>query len=140
MRRIKKIIIHCSATPKGMPFTIEDVRRWHVKGNGWKDVGYHYVIHLDGSVHAGRDENEVGAHCAGHNYDSIGICYIGGVSADGSKPEDTRTPEQRNSLKRLAADLLKRYPGTTLHGHNEFNPRKACPSFRVNSQFTIHNS
>lgn len=130
-RDIRKIILHCSATPKGKPFTVDDVRRWHKVGNGWSDIGYHYVIHLDGSIHPGRPEDIPGAHCAGHNADSIGICYIGGLSADGKRPEDTRTPEQRVAMETLTAELQRRYPGATLHGHNEFNPRKACPSFKV---------
>ena len=64
MRKISKIIIHCSATPEGRNNTIEDIERWH-KARGWKSVGYHYVIHLDGSVHPSRSEDEVGAHCSG---------------------------------------------------------------------------
>lgn len=130
MRRIDKIILHCSATPEGKPFTVEDIRRWH-KGNGWSDIGYHYVVHLDGSVHAGRPESMVGAHCRGYNGSSIGVCYIGGLTKDGRKPKDTRTPAQKTAMEFLVAELMRRYPGATLHGHNEFNPMKACPCFKV---------
>lgn len=77
MRKINEIIIHCSATPEGRNFTVQQIRDWHVKGNGWRDIGYHYVIYLDGSVHRGRPENRVGAHCTGHNANSMGVCYIG---------------------------------------------------------------
>ena len=130
MRKINKIILHCSATREGKPFTIDDIRRWH-KERGWKDVGYHYVIHLDGSVHAGRAESVIGAHCKGYNRNSIGICYIGGLTADGAFPKDTRTIAQKHSMKRLIEELQTRYPGATVHGHNEF-AAKACPGFKVN--------
>ena len=132
MRKIRKIIIHCSTTAEGRDFTVEDIRRWHRQGNGWSDIGYHYVIHLDGSIHAGRPESRIGAHCAGHNADSIGICYVGGLAADGKTPKDTRTPEQCAAIDWLCDDLLTRYPGARLYGHRDLNPGKACPSYEVN--------
>ena len=77
MRSIDKIIIHCSATPPHKDFSAEDIRDWHVKGNKWSDIGYHYIVKLDGSMEYGRPIEVPGAHCKGHNQDSIGICYIG---------------------------------------------------------------
>lgn len=132
MRKIRKIIIHCSATPEGRHHTVEDLRRWHRNGNGWRDIGYHYVIYLDGSIHPGRPESRIGAHCEGHNTDSIGICYIGGVASDGRTPKDTRTPAQRHSMEQLVAQLKARYPEAVVKGHSYYNPSKACPSFDVN--------
>ena len=129
MRKIRKIILHCSATAEGRAFTIDDIRRWHIRGNGWKDIGYHYVVHLDGSIHQGRKEEAVGAHCRGHNHDSIGVCYIGGAAADGATPKDTRTPQQRAALDRLVGDLQGRYPEAGVYRHRELNPGKTCPSF-----------
>ena len=129
MRKISKIILHCSATPEGKPFTVDDIRRWH-KAKGWRDIGYHYVIHLDGSIHPGRPESKTGAHCRGQNRCSIGICYIGGVASDGRTPKDTRTPAQRKAMTSLISELQRRYPDATLHGHYEF-AAKACPSFLV---------
>jgi N-acetylmuramoyl-L-alanine amidase len=78
MRDLKRIILHCTATPEGKHFDVDTIRRWHVKDRGWKDIGYHYVIYLDGSVHEGRPVDQVGAHTSGHNKDSIGIVYVGG--------------------------------------------------------------
>ena len=132
MRKIKEIIIHCSATPEGKDFTVQDIDRWH-RQRGWRGIGYHYVIYRDGSVHAGRSLQIVGAHCKGHNAMSIGICYIGGLSKDG-KPKDTRTPEQKQALKALVMKLKKDYPNATIHGHNEF-AAKACPCFDVRKEF-----
>lgn len=133
MRPINKIIIHCSATPEGRGNTVEDIRHWHVAGNGWRDIGYHYVVHLDGSVHAGRPDADTGAHTSGHNHDSIGVCYVGGMSADMKAPKDTRTDAQKTALRRLVGELLARYPGATVHGHREF-AAKACPSFDVQAE------
>lgn len=78
MRKIDEIILHCSATPEGREHDVEDIRRWHVDGRGWSDVGYHYIILLDGTVQAGRPVNIQGAHCKGQNKTTVGICYIGG--------------------------------------------------------------
>ena len=137
MRAITKIIIHCAATPEGKHFTVEQIRQWHVKGNGWSDIGYHFVIYLDGSVHRGRPIEKVGAHTKGYNANSIGICYVGGCSADGKKPKDTRTEAQRSALIKLVAELRSQFPGATVHGHNEF-ANKACPSFDVSKEFPNH--
>lgn len=133
MRKISKIIIHCSATPEGRDNTIEDIDRWH-KARGWKGVGYHYVIHLDGSIHPGRDEDEVGAHCSGENSKSIGICYIGGLARDCSTPKDTRTEAQKRSLLELLKELKERYPNATIHGHKEFAD-KDCPCFDAKYEY-----
>lgn len=129
MRKINEIIIHCSATPEGKDFTVDDIRRWHL-ARKFSDIGYHYVVYRDGSVHKGRAENLVGAHCLGHNANSIGICYIGGVSADGKTPKDTRTPQQKIALRQLVNQLRFYYPDASVHGHNEYSS-KACPSFNV---------
>ena len=129
MRQITQIIIHCSATPEGRDYTVADIDRWH-RARGFRQIGYHYVIYRDGSIHIGRPLNEAGAHCQGHNAHSVGICYIGGLAKDGRTPKDTRTPEQRNSLQTLLHQLREDFPQATIHGHYEFAP-KACPSFRV---------
>ena len=139
MRQINKIILHCSDTPKGKHFDIDEIRRWHVEGNGWDDIGYHYLIYLDGSIHKGRPLNIMGAHTRGQNKNSIGICYVGGASNIKNKnkkfpPEDTRTPQQKESLFKLIDELMCTYKGATLHGHNEF-ANKACPSFSVADEY-----
>lgn len=133
MRKIDKIIIHCAATPEGKPFTVADIDRWHRK-RGFRCIGYHHVIYLDGSIHKGRPVEQIGAHCTGQNARSIGICYIGGCAKDGKTPKDTRTEAQRAALKQLVKELKASYPKATIHGHNEF-ANKACPSFNVQKEF-----
>ena len=138
MRVINKIIIHCAATPEGKDYTVDQIRQWHTspkpKGNGWKDIGYHFVIYRDGSVHPGRPIEQIGAHTSGYNANSIGICYIGGCAKDGKTPKDTRTTEQKAALVKLVTELRRRFPNASVHGHNEF-ANKACPSFNVQKEF-----
>ena len=131
MREINKIILHCTATPEGRHVDVDTIRRWH-KERGFVDIGYHYVVYLDGSVHHGRPEERMGAHCLGYNAKSIGVCYVGGLDADG-RPKDTRTPAQRDALRRLVASLREKFPRASLHCHNEF-ANKECPCFSI-SQF-----
>ena len=135
-RTIKEIIVHCAATPEGKHFTVDDVKKWH-KQQGWSDIGYHYVIHLDGSIHLGRDVDKIGAHCAagGHNTYSIGVCYIGGCAADGKTAKDTRTPEQKDSLLYILKELKKLYPNAKIYGHHDFDKGKACPSFDARNEY-----
>lgn len=132
MRKIDKIIIHCSAMPEGKDFTVEQIRQCHL-ARGFSDIGYHIVIYRDGSIHKGRPIEQVGAHTTGQNAHSIGICYIGGNTADNKTPKDTRTEAQRLALIKLVRDLKASYPSATIHGHNEF-AAKACPSFNVQKE------
>tara|TARA_R110002126_G_scaffold202624_1_gene349982 strand:+ start:1043 stop:1456 length:414 start_codon:yes stop_codon:yes gene_type:complete len=134
MRTIKEIIVHCSATPEGRDVKTETVRGWHVNERGWSDIGYHWVVELDGSVNKGRDESRSGAHAKGHNRASIGVCYIGGVDAD-MKAKDTRTDKQKEALHCLIMEDLKgRYPDAVVLGHNDISS-KACPSFNAKEEY-----
>ncbi len=129
------LIIHCSATPEGKDFSRDDIERMH-KQKGWRAIGYHWVIELDGTVVNGRDldadgdvMDEFGAHAYGYNSSSYGLCYIGGVD-DNGKPKDTRTQEQLISMQLKCAELIANYGITRIIGHNEVSS-KACPSFNV---------
>lgn len=140
MRTIKEIILHCSATPEGRDYTVADIDHWHqARGFGLQGyhIGYHFVIYRDGSIHTGRPLELPGAHCRGHNANSIGICYIGGLvrqrcppRGDVYLPKDTRTPAQRSALRNLIAELQKQFPAATLHCHHEY-ANKACPGFTI---------
>lgn len=133
-RNIKELIVHCSATPEGKDFTVSQIREWHLQ-RGFSDIGYHYVIYRDGSIHIGRDESVIGAHCTGHNTNSIGVCYIGGCASDGKTPKDTRTTEQKQSLVKLLKELKTKYPQASIHGHRDFSS-KACPSFDATKEYS----
>ena len=133
-RKIKEIIVHCSATPEGKDYSVDTIRKWHLQ-RGFADIGYHYIIYRDGSIHTGRDESVIGAHCKGHNSNSIGVCYIGGVAVDGKTPKDTRTTEQKQSLVKLLKELKAKYPQASIHGHRDFSS-KACPSFDATKEYS----
>ena len=134
MRKIDEIIVHCAATPEGKDYTVAQIDRWH-KERGFDCIGYHYVIYRDGSVHKGRSEERQGAHCVGHNAHSIGVCYIGGLSADGTQPQDTRTPEQKTALTNLLTKLKERFPDATIRSHRDF-AKKDCPCFDATREYS----
>lgn len=134
-RNIKEIIVHCSATPEGKDYTVSQIKQWHL-ARGFSDIGYHYVIYRDGSLHTGRSESIAGAHCTGHNTISIGICYIGGYAIDGKTPKDTRTQQQKDTLLRLLKELKRKYPAAKIHSHKDF-ANKACPSFDATKEYAL---
>lgn len=132
MRKINEIIVHCTATQDGKNIKVEDINRWH-KQRGWNMIGYHYVVYLDGTIHQGRSEEQIGAHCLKHNTNSIGVVYVGGLDTNG-KPKDTRTEAQKKGLRKLLTELKHKYPKATIHGHKDFAP-KACPSFDATKEY-----
>ncbi len=127
------IAIHCSASLPSPDTDVKTIDRWH-RQRGFTMVGYHYVIRTDGEVQKGRDEGAIGAHVVGHNADSIGICLVGGVDANGpsGKPVDNFSKEQMLSLLVLLKELRAKYPKAAIQGHRDFpKVAKACPSFSV---------
>ena len=92
-RNIRYLVVHCSATPEGREHTAQDIELWH-RQRGFEGIGYNYIVRLDGTIEEGRDVNKIPAHVEGHNKDSIGICYIGGIDKNTLQPKDTRTPAQ----------------------------------------------
>lgn len=138
-RTITEIIVHCTATPEGKDYTVDDIRRWHTTpvskgGRGWSDIGYHYIIDRYGHVYEGRDVDVSGAHCTGHNSHSIGVAYVGGCASNGRDAKDTRTLAQKTALLHLLSDLRKLYPRAKIHGHRDF-AAKACPSFDATKEY-----
>ena len=132
MRKITELIVHCADTPEGRDVRAAEIRKWH-KAKGWNDIGYHYVIDIDGTVEPGRPVEQMGAHCASHNTNSIGICYVGGCDAKG-KPKDTRTDAQKASLLLLLKFLKAQHPDAKIYGHRDF-AAKACPCFDAKAEY-----
>jgi N-acetylmuramoyl-L-alanine amidase len=120
------IVIHCSATPASHDVDAKEIDRWH-RAKGWLKIGYHFVIKRDGTVQKGRDLDAVGAHVAGFNHCSVGVCVVGGMDKDNKHPEDNFTLAQRQALHCLLTDLEALYPSAALVGHWELDPKKACP-------------
>lgn len=109
----------------------EEIDRWH-RENGWNGIGYHYVIRRDGRIETGRNIYEAGAHCKGHNIDSIGICLVGGIQ-DGTKNKAVcdYTDRQWEALKKLVLELKAKFPNASIVGHCDYEPKKTCPNFNV---------
>lgn len=141
-RSVDLIVIHCSATPPTTHVDVKVIDRWH-RARGWLGCGYHYVIRRDGELEEGRPLNEAGAHAAGFNRNSIGICLAGGVNAKG-KAENNFEGVQFKTLKSLVYQLKCLYPDARVVGHRDLSPDlngdgvitpnewfKQCPSFNV---------
>ena len=136
MRKLTRIILHCSATEEGKKYYLEDIKRWHMDGNGWIDVGYHFVIELDGKLRQGRDLDVCGSHTRYHNSSTIGVCYIGGLK--NGEPIDTMTSMQELTWLELVRSLRVVFGNLSVHGHNEYSD-KACPSFDVQTKYGFLN-
>lgn len=133
-RYINRIIVHCTATPEGRVETVQSIRNMHL-ANGWSDIGYHYLIGLNGERWNGRNVNTVGAHCNGYNANSIGVCYVGGVDKN-LKTKDTRTQKQKDALLAILKDLRRLYPKAKICGHRDLDKQgKECPSFDATSEY-----
>ena len=115
---VRFIAVHCSATRPTALMGVRDIHRMHVE-RGFACVGYHYVIKRDGTIERGRPEDKMGAHVEGHNRDSLGVCLIGGIDADG-KAKNNFTQDQFDSLKSLLLSLHGKYPKAVIQGHRDF--------------------
>ena len=120
---INTIVVHCSDSPHGRGDNAETIHKWH-KRRGWDGIGYHWVILEDGTVQAGRPEYWKGAHCKGHNVDSIAICLVG---------VDDFTLDQLAALRLLIGEVMDRHNGIDdIVGHCDLDSKKTCPNFDVN--------
>ena len=157
-RRVTGLVVHCSANAEGVDIGAKEIKKFHIEKRGWCDIGYHFVIRIDGTIEPGRDLNKAGAHVADHNANTIGICYVGGLEGTRNskgqivtkkKPngrdiaKDTRTPEQKDSLRWLLTQLAALLPSVrTIKGHRDYSPDlngngtiepreyiKSCPCF-----------
>ena len=129
MRRITLIIIHCSATPEGRSLDFETCRNDHIRHRGFRDIGYHFYITRDGTIHPGRPLEQVGAHCRNHNRHSIGICYEGGLSGNG-RPADTRTLPQKGAMLALLRELKRIFSPCPHRGPPGPEPAERLPLLR----------
>ncbi|MCD7925246.1 MAG: N-acetylmuramoyl-L-alanine amidase [Bacteroides sp.] len=135
MRTVTLIIIHCSATPEGRSLDFEACRYDHIHHRRFSDIGYHFYITRDGEIYRGRALEKVGAHCRNHSSHSVGICYEGGLSSEGS-PMDTRTLEQKASMLALLRELRNVFPRALIVGHHDLNPMKPCPCFNAVKEYS----
>lgn len=145
-REVNLIVVHCSATRVDRDITARDIDSFH-RVRGFSSWGYHYYVRKDGSIEKMRDESEPGAHAYGHNRDSIGLCYEGGLDVNG-RPADTRTAAQKRTLVALLRSLWADYPGARIVGHRDLSPdvngngrvdkwerTKECPCFDAAEEY-----
>jgi N-acetylmuramoyl-L-alanine amidase len=149
MRRdINLIVIHCSASKETVNYTFEQCVKDH-RARGFNACGYHRFISRDGTIHEGRDFYIPGAHVLGHNMNSIGICYEGGLDSKGN-PKDTRTEAQKTSIMNCISDALEYadYKVKRITGHRDLSPDlngngvvepdewvKVCPCFDAGKEY-----
>lgn len=156
-RKVSGLVVHCSANAEGVDIGAKEIKRYHIEERGWVDIGYHFVVRIDGTIEPGRDLNKAGAHVSGHNATTIGICCVGGLEATTDAKgrivakknkagrtisKDTRTSEQKESLRWLLTQLAQALPIRTIKGHRDYSPDlngngtiepsefiKSCPCF-----------
>lgn len=145
-RKINLIVLHCSATRVDRDYAPEQLDRDH-KARGFQSAGYNYYIRKSGEIVPMRPLERVPAHVSGFNKNSIGICYEGGLDADG-RPADTRTDAQRESIVHLLLDLVSDFPDSRICGHRDLSPDrdgdgkitsdewiKLCPCFNAEEEY-----
>ena len=145
MRTVNKIVIHCTATREGQNVSVGTIKKWHLN-RGFSDIGYHYVIGIDGKINSGRPVSKAGAHVKNGNSTSIGLAYTGGLDING-KAKDTRTDAQKTSLVKILKVLKNIYPKASIHGHRDYSPdkdgdgveehefMKMCPCFNAEIEY-----
>lgn len=151
VRNVELIVIHCSATKETVDYTFDQCCKDH-RARGFNTCGYHRFISKDGTIHKGRSFDAPGAHVAGHNSHSIGICYEGGLDKDG-KAKDTRTHLQKEAIAKCILEALE-YSRTgklqvkRITGHRDLSPDlngngivepnewvKQCPCFDAEPEY-----
>ena len=133
MRKVNRIIVHCSATNPSQDIGADIIRHWHKFDRGWSDIGYHYVIRRDGRLEHGRPIEREGAHAKGHNGDSIGICLVGGVNKEG-KADANYTYKQYATLRHTINNLMNGHSDLEVLGHRDLpGVNRDCPCFDVRS-------
>ena len=134
LNSINALVVHCADTYPNMDVGVKEIREWH-KSRGWDDIGYHYVIRRDGLIEHGRPLFFIGAHVAGYNTNSIGICMVGGKGIN-KNPENNFTDLQFASLLDLVKELKLIFLKANVLGHRDLpGVQKSCPCFDVKTWF-----
>lgn len=126
--QISRIIFHHSASPRTTKAS--EIREWHL-AKGWRDTGYHFVVEASGLIVPARPLHIQGAHCKGHNANSIGICLVGWNGREGWG----WTRAQIRSGQRLL-DAFRLILGEDIEfgGHRDYKATE-CPGLDVGEVF-----
>lgn len=117
-KKTTMLIIHHAAAPSA---SVETIHSWHL-GRGWLGIGYNFYIRKDGTVYQGRGWEYVGAHCAGYNSTSVGICLEGNYETDADMPA-----AQYEAAVQLIHMALDKYPTITEICGHKAHGATACP-------------
>jgi N-acetylmuramoyl-L-alanine amidase len=148
-RKVDLAVIHCSATKETDDYSFDELKRDHA-ARGFAAPGYHRYVKRDGTILIGRHFDRIGAHVSGSNANSIGICYEGGLDANG-KAKDTRTEAQKISILKCLYEAME-YAGPggikRITGHRDLSPDldgdgvvekhewvKMCPCFEAEPEY-----
>lgn len=124
-RPVNLLVIHHSATRRDA--SPAAIREGHLR-RGWEDVGYHWLIDWNGAVTRGRPLKKPGAHAAGYNTHSVGICVIG----DNTHEAEKWSPRQVGALVELVAGFRVWFPVAEIVGHRDLHGAKTlCPGVDV---------
>ena len=135
--KLNYLVIHCTATREGQAVTKQDIEEWHLKGRGWRVLGYADLICINGYLLSlipfdtddEVDNWEISNGVRGLNSVSRHVVYAGGCDQQ-LKPKDTRTPAQTSCLTDYVRYTVRRHSDIKVAGHYHFSA-KACPSFDV---------
>ena len=137
MRKINKIVVHCTATQQSI--SIQSIINYWKEVKKWKNAGYHYIVDKNGIITQLLNDEEIANGASGYNINSIHVAYIGGLCKD-NKLIDTRTLLQKYNLEKIIEHLSKKYPDAYILGHYQLpNVKKACPCFDAEKEYSIYN-
>ena len=139
-RDITEVVVHWTAHFINQDIGAEEIHGQHKK-DGFKGIGYHYVIRKDGTIERGRPINKEGAHAKanGHDKYSIGIAFVGGYTVNSNSGlanppygKESLNDEQMKALKMFFNAFYKVWPGGQAWGHNDTDPQnEPDPGFPV---------
>ena len=145
MRHIRYIAVHCTASQPTQ--SVDNILKYWKDTLHWKTVGYHFLIEADGTINKLLDIKEVSNGVQGFNSETINVCYIGGIDKQGNAL-DTRTNNQKISLRKVLTDLRKLFFYAQIQGHRDFSPdldgdgkiepnewMKMCPCFDAMAEY-----
>ena len=122
---VRVAFVHHTVNPNGyssseVPAMLRAIWAYHVHANGWRDIGYNFVIDSFGRTFEARaggiDEPVVGAQAGGYNLASTGVAVLGDFSAT---PVSGCGPRRASAAARLEALAARR-----AHDRPSVDPRR----------------
>lgn len=133
---MNRMAIHHTVTPSANPERqVRGIQRYHMDSRGWCDVGYHFLVGIDGTVYEGRPLHLVGAHVGGHNTNNIGISFVGCFTGSGcpagtgpSRPPEVMIDAAARLVGKLSSLFGIGINSSTVKGHRDHSGQSTgCP-------------